>query len=81
MQKPSLLEYLLVGSGLTIIAVLALGGIVASLFGIVYITYWLVGFGIVGVTIECIAIVALFVLGWTINQYLKDLKTYNDSTK
>ena len=81
MQKPSLLEYLLIGIGLTIIAVLALIGIVAILLGVIYATHWFVGLGVVGIIIECIIVVALFVLGWVVSQYLKDLKEYNDSTK
>lgn len=81
MKKPSLLEYILIGIGLTIVIVLALTGIVAILFGVIYATYWFVGLGVVGIIIECIIVVALFVLGWVVSQYLKDLKKYNDSTK
>ena len=76
MNKPSFLEYLLNTTLLIVGFVLVAAVIIACLVGFVAVTIWACEFGVVGLIIECLVIMVLFIFVFSLYEYYKDLKKY-----
>lgn len=81
MDKPSFLKHLLWNTlligGCTLVVIVFLAGLV----GLVAVTFWVCKFGIIGLTIECLVLLVLFIFASALYEYFRDLKKYKKTEK